>query len=107
MEDPMDGYRFDALARSVAGLRTRRSVLRAVGVAVGARIVGSANTADAAQTCRPGGTLCRKAAECCSGSCTPDATGRGRCADGKVCDTGRCTGTGCAVGEVVEAGACV
>jgi hypothetical protein len=78
----MDGNRFDDFARTLAGIRTRRSVLRALGLALGAGAVGAValDDSDAAETCRPGGTLCRKPGECCSGACTPDVTGRGRCA---------------------------
>src|SRR5436190_727145 len=98
MEDPMDGPAFDAMTRRFVARRSRRGVL--VGV-LGLASAGVVRATDAAQVLRRPGEVCRKDGECAAGTCAPpDASGRRRCADGQV-------GTGCAVGEVVEAGACV
>ena len=56
----MDGSRFDDLARSLAGMRTRRALLRALGLALGAGTVGAIaldDAGDAAQAACPN-TLC-------------------------------------------------
>jgi hypothetical protein len=78
----MDPRQFDTLAKSVAQLRTRRGLLRAVGLALGAGAVGAMapNDSDAADSCRPRGAVCTGDQMCCSGTCDPpDATGRRRC----------------------------
>ena len=101
----MDGNRFDELARSLARGRTRRSLLRAGGLAAGAAVAATVVPDGAAAALRPGGAICRKPGDCVSGVCTPDATGRGRCA----CEEGAtpCTpSTCCAAGQVCVDGVC-
>jgi hypothetical protein len=103
----MDGNRFDDLARLLAGGRTRRGVLRGFGLAAGLGAVGAvAPDGGAATTCRPGGAICRKPDECCSGTCGPkDATGRERCACAAgttPCGTSAC----CGAGQLCIAGTC-
>lgn len=78
----MEGSRFDDLSKAVARVRTRRGLLRVLAVAVGGVVVGATglSRSDAAVTCRHGGGVCRKGADCCSGACLPsDQTGRRRC----------------------------
>ena len=64
----MDGNRFDDLTRSVARLRTRRALLRALGLALGAVAVGTVALDDSgdAATCRKGGQICGKNGDCCN-----------------------------------------
>jgi hypothetical protein len=112
----MDGNRFDELTRSFAGLRSRRSLLRKLGLASSAAVataLGLDSSSDAAEQCRPGGSICRKHGECCSGNCLPkDATGRQRCSATSTC-TGQgttcCPGSGpCALGtHICCNGSCV
>src|SRR5688572_9422199 len=98
----MDSNAFDNLTKSLAERRGRRGVLRAMAVAAGASLLGAVarNGGSAAATCRPGGSLCRKAGDCCSGACeTPDATLRRYCAcesGATPCGTNAC----CKRGEV-------
>ena len=106
----MDGNRFDDLARALAGIRTRRGVLRAIGVALGVGVAGAVvldDDSDAAQVCRPGGTICSKNGDCCSNDCNPrDNTGRRYCA----CQAplAPCGAHGCCkAGEVCVNGSCV
>jgi hypothetical protein len=103
------GLAGDALARSLAGVRTRRGLLRALGLAVGVGAVGAIaldGDGDAAATCRPGGAVCRTPGECCSGVCGPkDATGRQRCtceAGTTPCGTSAC----CSASQTCVNGAC-
>jgi len=61
---------------------------------------------NAAATCRAGGEICRKAGECCSGTCSPpDRTGRSYC----TCqaNTAVCGATCCSVPTVCVKGRCV
>lgn len=81
----MDGNRFDTLTRSLAHLRSRRGVLRALGAAV-AGAIGLDASGVAAATCRKGGQICRKDGDCCSRTCNlKDATGRRYCAQAFAC----------------------
>ncbi len=85
----MDEQRFDELARALGLGLTRRNLLASIGAAAGAMI---ASTGSALAACRKGGGVCRKNADCCSGTCLgKDSTGRSRCA----CDGGAqlCAGT--------------
>src|SRR6202008_1970780 len=79
----MDGERFDNLTRTLATLRSRRGVLRALGLAVGVGTVGAIvreGDSNAASVCRAGGVLCTSDGNCCSNICkTPDFTGRRYC----------------------------
>jgi hypothetical protein len=79
----MDGSRFDQIARALADVQDRRSLLRKVAGAASAALVaavGLNESGEAASICRTGGAICRKNQECCSGTCGPtDATGRQRC----------------------------
>ena len=106
----MDGNRFDQFTKSLAGLHSRRSMLRLLGHATGVAALAAANLAGMADaaTCRPGGAICRKHGECCSGNCPPkDSTGRQRCAaveacfgQGEVC----CPGGFCPAGLSIRCG---
>ena len=95
----MEGKRFDELSRAVAGMASRRGVLRGIvggmiaGIAGGARL----RSADAAQVKRKAGEICRKPSECESNLCVADATGRGRCgcAAGSTTCNGGCCQTYC------------
>jgi hypothetical protein len=80
----VDDHSFDALTRRLAGPRSRRSVVRSLGLAAGAALGVLGRTATGlAATCRPKDAICRKAGDCCSGYCGPkDATGRQRCGCG-------------------------
>jgi hypothetical protein len=72
----LDGSRFDALTRSLSEPGTRRRVL--AGIAAGALGLAGLRPAGAV-TCRTPGLTCRVDANCCSGLCAKDATGRRRC----------------------------
>jgi hypothetical protein len=75
----MDGDRFDALARSLAGRRSRRSVIGGFLGAVAAVI--ASDRAEAARRCRDVGEQCAKNDHCCSEFCGPKGrTGRRTCA---------------------------
>ena len=113
----MDDRRFDDLAKTLAAVRSRRGILRALGLVLGGGAVatiglgggdGSATVAPPTPTfppgCRPGGSICRKAGECCSGACTPDATGRGRC--GCEANTTPCGVACCTPGQLCVNGVC-
>ena len=110
----MDGNRFDDLTRTLAGARSRRGILRLIGLAFAA--AGTIPRGADAAVCRPNGSLCRKPGECCSGACMPDATGRGRCAcaAGTVaCASGCCpicevspNGTACPGGKCFDGECC-
>src|SRR5262245_56375528 len=68
----MDGQWFDVLAKNLAGLTTRRGVLKGLtGSAAGGLLalvgLGSAE----ADVCKPTGKECKKDGQCCSGSCVP------------------------------------
>lgn len=101
----MDGNQFDRLARSLAAGRSRRSLLRALGAAVGAGVlsaVGLDQGADAAILRRPG-DICRKDGDCASGRCGPnDRTGRQRCLCASAADCpvpgDKCLTATCAAG---------
>jgi hypothetical protein len=108
----VEGRDFDALARRVAAGTGRRAVLRhllagaAVALGVGAPAAGLLRTSGgAAAVCRPGGDVCRKDGDCCSGDCLgPDATGRARCACAR--GTSPCGTACCAAGQVCVNSAC-
>lgn len=109
----MDSGRFDEASRRIARARNRREVLAVAAGAVAAAIgiplrsswLGNAGRTVAA-VCRPGGTVCLRNGDCCSGFCRqPDGTGRQYCA----CEAGS-TPCGahvcCAAGTVCVAGVC-
>jgi hypothetical protein len=75
----MDSSRFDGLTKSLAGGRSRRSLL---GAALGAAAASfGLHGASAAARCRNGGAVCSKNADCCSSLCgAKDRTGRRVCA---------------------------
>lgn len=91
----MEGKRFDDLSRAVAGMSSRRNVLRGIIGGAIASVVGGIGLrgAEAAQVKRGLGDICRKPGDCASNVCTPDGTGRSRCA----CATGSalCNGACC------------
>lgn len=90
----MDDSKFDALTKSLSRVSSRRAALRA---SVGALIasVTVTHAADAA-VCRPTGSICRKDADCCDGTCgAADATGRRRCGCGPDCTNDCCFGVCC------------
>lgn len=109
----MDGNRFDEFTKALANLRSRRAVLRKLGLVTGAAVVtaiGLDESGVAAATCRPGGSVCRKHGDCCSGTCKPkDATGRKYCAAAAACtepdDTACCPS--CQVSPICCDGNCV
>jgi hypothetical protein len=66
----MDGDRIDAIARRLAGLRSRRAVLAAAvgGVLATAGLAGSGgDRTTAAPGCRPAGSPCEGNQQCCAG----------------------------------------
>jgi len=121
----MDDQRFDRLSRELAGVGSRRGLIRASvalvlgGIGVGAGFVVGGPEAESA-ICRPVGRYCTRDGQCCGGVCT-FASERGRarrytcgCATGlTVCrqacvdlmsdprNCGRC-GRACASGVCVE-----
>ena len=62
----MDARRFDALTRRVGSARSRRSLL--AGLAGGSLLLADAPGSEAA--CKPQGSYCKKAKQCCSDICT-------------------------------------
>jgi hypothetical protein len=72
----MDGSRFDALTKSLSVHGSRRRVLALF--ASGLLGVGG-RRAVAARVCGDAGTVCRENANCCSGLCGKDASGRRVC----------------------------
>jgi hypothetical protein len=91
----VEGKRFDDLSRAIAGMSSRRRVLRGL---VGGAIAGLAGGiglrgADAAAVKRPGGAICRKPGDCESNVCLPDGTGRSRCGCGS--NNSYCNGACC------------
>jgi len=111
----MDAQRFDALARSLATTRSRRTVLRGlVGGALGALFVGvwhDRQEVTAAPPCL--GQTCVDAAGCCGGTVcdlTPGSPTLGTCqpAHGPCAATGTCASDAdCCATEVCQAGVCV
>lgn len=85
----MDGNRFDEFTKSLAAMRSRRSLLKRFGLITGAAIasaIGFEPATEAASVCRSGKKVCRKHDDCCSGTCGPkDRTGRRRCAAAVTC----------------------
>jgi hypothetical protein len=76
----MDHSRFDEITRNLAGQRSRRSMLRALGALTAAAFAGvGVGDAGAAGRCRADGVVCVKNADCCDGSCLPTPTGRKVC----------------------------
>ncbi len=117
----MDGQRFDALTRALAGRTSRRRALAVFLGAVGGGLVRSSASA-AGQTA---GALCNRNSQCASGVCGErDRAGRRRCqcvgaadcpapankCDRAVCQAGACT-TGtpkvCAPCKTCSDGSCV
>lgn len=96
----MDGQRFEALTRSLAGGMSRRGVVRglAAGIAAAAAGLSGLGGAEARQRCRLYNEICRKHGDCCDFNCGPkDNTGRRRCGfcpnGGEVCGD-ECCGEG-------------
>lgn len=105
----MDAQRFEALARAVGQVGTRRTVVGVVGsTALGVRL-GLGRTQEAAAgipiaNCKIPGQQCDKDQKCCTGRCTK----RGRCGcqrkggecwsplEGALCCSGRCARGKCA-----------
>ena len=76
----MDQHRFDDLTRKLAAPASRRALLRSTVVAAAAAF-GVRSATQAATSKRGPGEICRKQAECMTGTtCTPDGSGRSRCA---------------------------
>jgi hypothetical protein len=82
---PMDGSRFDALARRAAAPRSRRRLLRALGGALAGALLGGG--AAAAEDCKGTGKACSKGSQCCSGNCTPAPGKTSVAASGAICGT--------------------
>lgn len=102
----MDGSQFDRFAREIASAQTRRRLLRRLLGGTALAFGVNATDAEAAAVCRSIGTICRKAGDCCSSTCSPrDATGRQKC----VCAGGTtaCGGTCRGVGQLCETSTCV
>ncbi len=109
----MDSNRFDALARSIGNVGSRRAILR--GLAAAGAATGIAGTERAAangsgaRTCRGYGVGCTRSSQCCSAFCNTQRTSprssRNRC----VCPPnqttcgGRCTDT---AADAANCGAC-
>jgi hypothetical protein len=100
----MDSGQFDGIARSLAGLATRRRVVGALmGLVAGAGAVAGAEAGDPRRSyCRPLAANCTRNSQCCSGACDTNRkthrTRRNRCicvpdCDGKVCGSDGCGGT--------------
>jgi len=112
---PMDGPRFDALARTFATTRSRRTLLRGLlGGAVGALVVGvvrDRQEVTAAPLCL--GQSCVDSAGCCGGTvCDLDplspTVGTCQPANGPCAATGVCgSDTACCATESCQAGVCV
>jgi hypothetical protein len=118
----MDAARFDTVARSLTGARSRRQALiAALGGACG--LLGLAHTDDvgAGGKCKP---ACGECQTCKKGSCKKTAHGKqckkGRCQardNGTACTGGSCQsgicvatppcGAGCAADETCCGGACI
>jgi hypothetical protein len=87
----MDPTRFDALARSLAGDQTRRSILQRLLGAAAAAVALAARPVAAKPNptrCLGTGRECTSDSKCCSGLCTDKQRGRGTCAacrSGIVC----------------------
>lgn len=66
----MDGARFDALAKTLAATRSRRSVVRGLAAGIAGGLLAATGQHQAgAHVCRPAGATCLKDAQCCSGDC--------------------------------------
>jgi hypothetical protein len=92
----MDGERFDAWTRRLAGLRSRRTVVAAaLGGILGAVGLAGPDPAGADNLCKPAGKKCNKDAQCCAGLACVD----GRCQD-------RCAGVVCTADQCHVAGTC-
>lgn len=75
----MDEQRFDDFARNFAKPTSRRRVLRGL-LAAGAASIGLSTGADAAETKRKPGQICRRTSDCVAGTtCDPTSTGRSVC----------------------------
>jgi hypothetical protein len=75
-DHPVDGDRFDALARSLAVPRPRRAFLKGVaGGAVGGLLVLIGRDEASADDCKRTGKQCKKGIQCCSGNCVPSPSG--------------------------------
>jgi len=71
---------FDELTKSLAGVTSRRSVLKALATAIGggaAVLLGASSEAAPPNVCRPTGRSCNKHNDCCSGVCVPRKNGHG------------------------------
>jgi len=87
----VDNKRFDDIAKSIASLASRRSVVKGM---VGGAIAGVVGLRESyAAGMRSAGQICRKNEDCASKTCGPkDTTGRRRC----TCDVGSpCRGVCC------------
>jgi hypothetical protein len=95
----LEGKRFDDLSRAVAGMASRRGVVRGiVGGAIAGLIGGiGLRDAEAGRVKRAPGDICRKPDDCESNVCEPDGSGRSRCActTGSVLCNGACCQTLC------------
>jgi hypothetical protein len=104
----MDDRRFDELTRTLAGVSSRRSVLKALsGGALAA--AGTLIGVNRAGACRPVTSICRKNGDCCSNNCGPrDITGRQRCAcpSGQTLCDGACKGAADFASDVQNCGSC-
>lgn len=71
----MDPTRFDSFTRALATGVSRRRLVAGLTAAV----FGLVDAPSVAAACRGGGRSCREGANCCSGVCRKDETGRSRC----------------------------
>ena len=96
----MDGERFDAIAKWLAGTASRRGALRLLAVGLAAVLArpraaaGQLGTAANAGSCRAPGDICDGDADCCSERCRSGrclCRRRGAaCAADRACCSGRC-----------------
>lgn len=114
----MDAHVFDALARGLSTVRTRR---RLIAAAVGLLAPGALQSPDVAVAANKKPGSCRKPLKRCGKKCVnlaSSATNRGacgaRCGAGKTClnkkccaPDQRCGAACCPVGQTCQAGACV
>ena len=109
----MDGTRFDAWTKALAGNRPRRGALRLLaGGALGAALGLPARRAAADHGCRHPGVICSRDGQCCSGDCrtTCRCTRAGQCpqpAATEPCRKAVCTSTGkCALRNKTDGVSC-
>ena len=83
----MDGQRFDAMARAMAGGATRRRALRLAGGGLAGALLAAAGLGGRAQadTCKASGKACKKGGQCCSGNCAPVSGSRSTAHSASIC----------------------